>query len=228
MSLAALTTAGFPPLIRTGTEERRNFQPFCAADFLAEVTQRLSEKRAQLVRDGGRYAHRQRGMRAKSRTPDDSDAPRETLPLVRSQRDARTLAGDGPPSGFVSTRALWIRRVDEADPLECPECGGTMTSIGLAERSEGGDGVARIPRDCRLGQGPRRTRASDRAPPRSCRRAARAPNALQLVLDGASLDSERPEAQPSESRELPWGLDPEFLLAVAVWPSPLRRENRPD
>jgi hypothetical protein len=189
---------------------KRNFQIFSALDFLAEVTQHIPDKGEHLVRYYGWYSHRQRGIRAKSRTADDSDSQRENIPIDRSQLDAQKLAGDGPRPGSVSTWAMLIKRVYEVDPLECPECGGTMKIISFIERSQG-DVIERILRHCGLWEGPLRTRASPRAPPRNCRRAANAPNEVELVTDSEFLESERLEAQLGEARELQLVLAPEFL-----------------
>jgi hypothetical protein len=43
---------------------RRNFQVFSALDFLAEVTEHITDKGEHLVRYYGWYSHRQRGLRA--------------------------------------------------------------------------------------------------------------------------------------------------------------------
>ena len=52
-----------------------------------------------------------------------------------------------------------MKRVYEADPLECPHCGGVMKVIAFIE-SRQADVIARIMRHCRLWQP-----SSPRAPP---------------------------------------------------------------
>ena len=105
---------------------------------------------------------------------------------------------------------MLIKRVYEVDPLECPQCGGTMKIVSFIERSQG-DVIERILRHCGLWEGSIRTLANPRAPPGSSRRATNAPNELERVLDAEFLESERLEAQLAESRELQLVLDPEFL-----------------
>jgi hypothetical protein len=105
---------------------------------------------------------------------------------------------------------MLIKRVYEVDPLECPQCGGTMKIISFIERNQG-DVIERILRHCGLWEGPIRTLANVRAPPCSSRPAAAAPCDLELVPDPEFLQSQWLEGQQVEPRELQLVLDPEFL-----------------
>ena len=154
-------------------------------------------------------SHRQRGIRAKSREKDNLDTHRENIPIDRSELQAEKSGCAGPRTGSVSTWAMLIRRVYEADPLACPECGGTMKIIGFIERRQG-DVIERILRHCGLWEGHIRTLASARAPPGSSRRAT-ARDELELVVDSEFLESERLAAEDVESPDLQLVFDPEFL-----------------
>jgi len=85
-----------------------------------------------------------------------------------------------------------------------------MKIISFIERSQG-DVIERILRHCRLWEGPIRTLASARAPPRSGARPAAEPRERELVLDPEFLQSEWLEKQQSPAGELQLVLDPEFL-----------------
>jgi hypothetical protein len=110
---------------------------------------------------------------------------------------------------------MLIKRVFEVDPLKCPACGGAMKIIGFIERGQH-DVIQRILRHCGLWEGPIRTLANSRAPPRRPRRSADAASELELVPDADFLESQRLEGQTSQprrpkSRELQLVLDPEYL-----------------
>ena len=157
------------PVLRGGP--RRNFQVFTALDFLAELTQHVPNKGEHLVRYYGWYSHRQRGIHAKNLpSPSGRGAGGEGCATVdpvidRSVVDAVKSAAGGARTGSASTWAMLIKRVYEVDPLECPKCGGTMKIISFIERGQQ-DVVERILRHCGLWEGPIRTLAGARAPPR--------------------------------------------------------------
>ena len=102
---------------------------------------------------------------------------------------------------------MLIKRVYEVDPLECPKCGGTMKIISFIERGQQ-DVVERILRHCGLWEGPIRTLAGARAPPRGLRPPSDEP---ELVMDPKFLESERLERQADAGCELQLILDPDFL-----------------
>ena len=181
---------------------RRNFQVFTALDFLAELTQHVPNKGEHLVRYYGWYSRRQRGIRAKSGISSDKE-----LIIDRSVVDAVKSAAGGARTGSASTWAMLIKRVYEVDPLECPKCGGTMKIISFIERGQQ-DVVERILRHCGLWEGPIRTLAGARAPPRGLRPPSDEP---ELVMDPEFLESERLERQADAGGELQLILDPDFL-----------------
>jgi hypothetical protein len=105
---------------------------------------------------------------------------------------------------------MLIKRVYEVDPLECPQCGGTMKIISFIERCQG-DVIERILRHCGLWEGPLRPLARPRPPPSGSRRAADAARELEFVPDAEFLEYERLEGQDAKSLELQLVLDPDFL-----------------
>jgi len=76
-----------------------------------------------LVRYVGWYSNRSRGERAKARN--DQDAPN---PCAASSETVSEFAQRGK-----ATWARLIRKVYEADPLQCPKCKGPMRVIALIE-----------------------------------------------------------------------------------------------
>ncbi len=159
----------------------RNFQVFDALDFLAELTQHIPDKGEHLVRFFGWYSYRRRGIRAKEASSDEVKIDRRLVDEARS-------AAKGQSSGAASIWAALVNRVFEVDPLECPQCGSRMKIISFIERRQR-DVVEKILRHCGLWEGPLRTLATARAPPKAG-------------------DSDR---EPAEPRELQLVLDPEYL-----------------
>jgi hypothetical protein len=192
---------------------KRNFQVFCALDFLAEVTQHIPDKGEHLVRYYGWYSHRQRGIRKKARQA--GEAVCGNLSIDHSALDAQNSATEGPRPGSISTWAMLIKRVYEVDPLECPCCGGQMKIVTFIERCQG-DVIERILRHCGQWEGPIRTGASALAPPDQSHRVSAELSDPQFVPDPEYLES---EFRKSESRKfradatrvLQLVLDPDFL-----------------
>ena len=102
---------------------KRNFQLMPGAAWLALLCQHIPDRYEHLVRYVGWYSNRARGERAKKASPQAAVA----LPP----------SGEQPSTEFSSrARAAWarlIRKVYEADPLECPKCNGPMRVIALIE-----------------------------------------------------------------------------------------------
>ena len=100
----------------------RNFQLMPDAEWLELILRHVPDRYEHLVRYIGWYSNRARGERAKS----------------LNGRDA--LVGLAVPVEPVSefaarAKAAWarlIRKVYEADPLECPKCKGPMRAIALS------------------------------------------------------------------------------------------------
>jgi ribosomal protein S27E len=109
----------------------RNFQTFKPFDFLAEVTQHIPNKGEHQVRYYGAYSNKKRGLAAKAGTATGEVSA--TLPAL--------------PKRCLMGWAALIRLVYEADPLKCPECGGTMKIISFIEQE---DVIRRILTHCSL------------------------------------------------------------------------------
>jgi hypothetical protein len=120
------------------------------------------------------------------------------------------LPASSPSAGSVSTCAMMIKRVYEVGPLKSPHCGGRMKIISLIERRQH-KLIERMLRHCGLWEGPIRTLASPRAPPRD----PDAASELKLVPDAEFLESERLEARlvgrSAQPCEFQLVLDPEYL-----------------
>jgi hypothetical protein len=83
----------------------------------------VPDRYEHLVRYVGWYSNRARGERAKARN--DRDAP---IPRAASAETVSELA--------QRAKAAWarlIRKVYEADPLQCPKCKGPMRVIALID-----------------------------------------------------------------------------------------------
>ena len=155
----------------------RNFQVFDLLDFLAELTQHIPDKGEHLVRYFGWCSYRRRGMCAKEAWTGEVKIDRRLADEARSAENAKS-------SGTASSWAALVKRVFEVDPLECPQCGSRMKVVSFIERSQR-DIVEKILRHCGLWEGPLRTLATARAPPKTgdSNRGPAAPRELQLVLD---------------------------------------------
>ncbi len=102
---------------------KRNFQVMPGAEWLELLCRHIPDRYEHRVRYVGWYSNRARGERAKARK--DQDAPTTCAAPIE------------PVSGFATrARAAWarlIRKVYEADPLECPKCHGPMRIIALID-----------------------------------------------------------------------------------------------
>jgi hypothetical protein len=102
---------------------KRNFQLMPGAEWLGLLLRHVPDRYEHLVRDLGGYSNRARGERAKAGKA--HDAPSPNAPSAE------------PLSEFASrAKAAWarlIRKVYEADPLECPQCKGPMRIIALID-----------------------------------------------------------------------------------------------
>ena len=110
------------------------------------------------------------------------------MKIDRRLVDEARSATQGQSSKTASNWAALVNRVFEVDLLECPQCGSRMKIISFIERRQR-DVVEKILRHCGLWEGPLRTLATARAPPKAG-------------------DSDR---EPAEPRELQLVLDPEYL-----------------
>ncbi len=99
----------------------RNFQVFDPLDFLAAVTAHIPDRREHLVRYYGYYSSVQRGKRRKRG-------------LEERPPEAPSIEDDTPSTR--AARRVWsrlIKKINEVDPLLCPECGGAMEIIAFIE-----------------------------------------------------------------------------------------------
>ena len=122
-------------------------------------------------------------MRAKQAAP-------EEIKIDRSQVRAGGTSKDDSKTLDISTWAALIQRVYESDPLTCPRCGSKMRIISFIETHQR-DVIEKILRGHQSGamvdglwEGPLRTLANPRAPPkRGTRPDGDEPRELQLALD---------------------------------------------
>ena len=102
---------------------KRNFQVMPGAEWLELLCRHIPDRYEHLVRYVGWYSNRARGERAKA---------------LKVQQAAKTpTAALESVSEFAArAKAAWarlIRKVYEADPLECPKCKGPMRVIALID-----------------------------------------------------------------------------------------------
>lgn len=103
---------------------KRNFQGMPGAAWLELLLRHVPDRYEHRVRYVGWYSNRVRGERAKQASPYAGAA----LPCGPSEEPASEFA--------ARAKAAWarlIRKVYEADPLECPKCKGPMRVIALIE-----------------------------------------------------------------------------------------------
>ncbi|MCC6610046.1 MAG: transposase [Burkholderiales bacterium] len=102
---------------------KRNFQVMPGAEWLELLLRHVPDRYEHLVRYVGWYSNRARGERAKPGKKHNAPSP--------------SALSTEPVSEFASrAKAAWarlIRKVYEADPLECPKCQGPMRLIALID-----------------------------------------------------------------------------------------------
>ena len=112
------------------------------------------------------------------------------IKIDRSQARGDRTSQSESKAPHLSTWAALIQRVYETDPLTCPRCGSKMRIISFIETHQR-DVIEKILRGHQSGamvdglwEGPLRTLANPRAPPkRGTRPDGDEPRELQLVLD---------------------------------------------
>ncbi|MEO2045254.1 MAG: transposase [Pirellulales bacterium] len=119
----------------------RNFLVLSPLDFLAEFTQHIPPKGSHLIRYYGWYSNKSRGMRK------NAEVETSTEPRTESEENASTAAA----TRCSQTWAMLIKRVYEADPLSCPQCGGQMKMISFIDPPQR-DVIEQILQHCRLGR----------------------------------------------------------------------------
>ena len=117
---------------------KRNFQVFSACDFIAAITQHISDKRFQMVRYYGWYSNKMRGQRrkrAEEAACESAAAAQQGCGALASAAveiiEHRALKPRHIPSR--SWREL-IKKVWEVDPLLCPmtsQCHHEMRIVSL-------------------------------------------------------------------------------------------------
>jgi len=108
--------------------KNKNFEVYKAEEFIAAITQHIPEKSFQMVRYYGWYSNKKRGMRLKQgihRPGDES--------LTGPNKNVKTIdVSEYQPKKIPSkTWRECIKKIWEADPLLCPNCGGEMKIISF-------------------------------------------------------------------------------------------------
>ena len=105
-----------------------------ALKWLRLLLNHIPDRYEHLVRYYGYYSNRLRGVRRRS---DQQDESRSLIAIDGPRVDSRRKA----------SWARLIKKVDEVDPLECPNCGATLRIIALIEDT---DVVERILRHLKM------------------------------------------------------------------------------
>ncbi len=103
---------------------KRNFEVFAPTDFIAAVTQHIPDKNFQQVRYYGWYSNKMRGQREKRAAERVEVADEESVEVI-------DVSGHQPRRIPSKKWRELIKKVWEADPLLCPNCGGEMRIVGL-------------------------------------------------------------------------------------------------
>ena len=143
----------------------RNFQVFQPLEFLAELFQHIPNKGEHLIRYYGHYSNKARGMQARQAAlsaAGSEDVGRASCPpkcsaLPAGGGDQTQPASQQPQAGpsaspvppAPSRWAILIKRVYDAEPLLCPQCGATMRIISFIEARQD-DVIRRILKHCGL------------------------------------------------------------------------------
>jgi len=100
---------------------KRNFQVMSGAEWLELLCKHIPDRYEQWVRYCGWYSSRSRGARLAKGAPAVTVSSNATEALSEFATEAK------------AAWARLIRKVYEADPLECPKCKGPMHVIALIE-----------------------------------------------------------------------------------------------
>ncbi len=103
---------------------KRSFEVFSPADFIAAVTQHIPDKNFQLVRYYGWYSNKMRGQREKRVAQKGEGEGSTNVEVI-------DVSGQQPRRIPSKKWRELIKKVWEADPLLCPQCGGEMRIVGL-------------------------------------------------------------------------------------------------
>ena len=105
---------------------KRNFEVFPVLDWLAALTAHIPNQGEHLVRYYVWYSNVSRGKRKKAQDQGLAPAP-------------EGIVGVPPPACTRALKQRWahfIKQVYEANPLFCPQCGGTMRIIAFLDQPE--------------------------------------------------------------------------------------------
>ncbi|MEO2017109.1 MAG: transposase [Fuerstiella sp.] len=105
-------------------------------DCLAEFTQHIPDKGSHLTRYYGWYSNKSRGVRKKAE-------------ILASAAAGESSSEDAAPPRSNSTWAMLIKRIYEADPLICPQCGGQMKVVAFIKPPQS-EVIEKILRHCGL------------------------------------------------------------------------------
>jgi Transposase zinc-binding domain/Putative transposase len=100
---------------------KRNFQLMPGAEWLELLCRHIPDRYEHLVRYVGWYSNRVRGERAKKGLGESTI------------RAGALVPANEPAARAKATWARLIRKVYEADPLQCPKCNGPMRIIALID-----------------------------------------------------------------------------------------------
>jgi len=103
---------------------KRNFEVFSPTDFIAAVTQHIPDKNFHLVRYYGWYSNKMRGQREKRSGEREEAAGEQSVEVI-------DVSGHQPRRIPSKKWRELIKKVWEADPLLCPNCGQEMRIVGL-------------------------------------------------------------------------------------------------
>jgi hypothetical protein len=110
----------------THGKNKKNFEVFAAEEFIAAITQYIPEKSFQMVRYYGWYSNRSRGEREKGvQRSGDALAPKPARVEVLDVSDYK------PRRIPSKTWRECIKKVWEADPLQCPRCQAEMKIVSF-------------------------------------------------------------------------------------------------
>jgi hypothetical protein len=107
---------------------KTNFRIYDAEEFIAALTQHIPAKRFQTTRYYGHYSNKARGLRAKE--IDDG----QRLNEISESNPIILDVSEYKPKRIPSSK--WrdcIKKIYEADPLECPRCKSEMKIIGFID-----------------------------------------------------------------------------------------------
>ena len=121
--------------MKTG-KNRKNFEVYSALEFIAAITQHISNKFSQPSRYYGFYSKKSRGLRSEARRSEEAKAEQmeQTQDTAKENKEGVNIIDVSKYQLKKVPSLKWgecIKKIWNTDPLICPECMEPMKIIAF-------------------------------------------------------------------------------------------------